>query len=164
MIGCILFHASTVPIGPATPHYWGFTITLRHTTLGMTPLDEWLARHRDLYLTTHNTHKTHSYPLRDSKCNHRKRAAAIPPLRPCGHWYRLIGHKSWFSNRSLGSRLTRLIKRNFNQLHCFNYQNQYIAVNIVCLIIHHFLVPFSAKPSTDELDCDGKRYIRGLEL
>jgi len=32
-------------------------ITLRHTTLGSTPLDEWSARHRDLYPTTHNTHK-----------------------------------------------------------------------------------------------------------
>jgi hypothetical protein len=31
-----------------------FTITLRHTTLGRTPLDEWSARPRDLYLTTHN--------------------------------------------------------------------------------------------------------------
>jgi hypothetical protein len=35
----------------------GFTITLKHTTLGRTPLDEWSARRRDLYLTTHNTHK-----------------------------------------------------------------------------------------------------------
>jgi hypothetical protein len=36
----------------------GFTIThIRHTTLGRTPLDEWSARRRDLYLTTHNTHK-----------------------------------------------------------------------------------------------------------
>jgi hypothetical protein len=35
-----------------------FTITqLRHTTLGRTPLDEGPARRRDLYLTTHNTHK-----------------------------------------------------------------------------------------------------------
>jgi hypothetical protein len=34
----------------------GFTIKLRHTTLGRTPLDEGPARHRDLYLTTHNTH------------------------------------------------------------------------------------------------------------
>jgi hypothetical protein len=31
--------------------------TFRHTTLGRTPLEEWPARHRDLYLTTHNTHK-----------------------------------------------------------------------------------------------------------
>jgi hypothetical protein len=30
--------------------------TQRHTTVGRTPLDEWSARRRDLYLTTHNTH------------------------------------------------------------------------------------------------------------
>jgi hypothetical protein len=36
----------------------GFTITLfGHTTLGRTPLDEGPARRRDLYLTTHKTHK-----------------------------------------------------------------------------------------------------------
>jgi hypothetical protein len=35
-----------------------FTITLRHTTFNKTPLDEGPARRRDLYLTTHNTHKT----------------------------------------------------------------------------------------------------------
>jgi hypothetical protein len=28
-----------------------------HTTIGRTPLDEWSARRRDLYLRTHNTHK-----------------------------------------------------------------------------------------------------------
>ena len=31
--------------------------TQRHTTVGRTPLDEWSARRRDLYLTTHNTHR-----------------------------------------------------------------------------------------------------------
>ena len=30
--------------------------TQRRTTVGRTPLDEWSARRRDLYLTTHNTH------------------------------------------------------------------------------------------------------------
>ena len=30
--------------------------TQRRTTDGRTPLDEWSARRRDLYLTTHNTH------------------------------------------------------------------------------------------------------------
>ena len=30
--------------------------TQRRTTFGRTPLDEWLSRRRDLYLTTHNTH------------------------------------------------------------------------------------------------------------
>jgi len=30
--------------------------TQRRTAVGRTPLDEWSARRRDLYLTTHNTH------------------------------------------------------------------------------------------------------------
>ena len=30
--------------------------TQPRTTVGRTPLDEWSARYRDLYLTTHNTH------------------------------------------------------------------------------------------------------------
>ena len=51
-----LFLGSTDPSGPGPPHYRGFTITLRHTTFGRTSLDEWSAHHRDLYLTTHNTH------------------------------------------------------------------------------------------------------------
>ena len=50
-------HGATARSGPCLPHYGGFTITLRHTTLGRTPLDTCLARARDLYLTTHNTHK-----------------------------------------------------------------------------------------------------------
>ena len=38
-----------------------------HTTLGNTPLDEWSARRRKLYLTTHNTHdRQASIPWRDS--------------------------------------------------------------------------------------------------
>jgi len=44
-----------------TPHYWRFTIILRHTTLGTTSLDEWLARRGDLYLTTNNTYKRHTH-------------------------------------------------------------------------------------------------------
>ena len=45
-----------LPSGPRPPHCREFIITLRHKTLGRTPLDEWSARRRDLYLTTHNTH------------------------------------------------------------------------------------------------------------
>jgi hypothetical protein len=43
----------------------GYTITnFRHNTLGRTPLDEGPARRRDLFLTTHNTHKRQtSMPL-----------------------------------------------------------------------------------------------------
>jgi hypothetical protein len=48
---------AAAPSGPGHPHYRGFTITLRHSTLDRTPLDEWSVRRRDLYITTHNTHK-----------------------------------------------------------------------------------------------------------
>jgi len=48
---------ATTPSGPGRSHYRGFTIQLRHTTIGRTPLEEWSARRRDLYLTTHNTCK-----------------------------------------------------------------------------------------------------------
>jgi hypothetical protein len=67
----------------------GFTIThFRHTTLGRTPLDEWLARRRDLYLTTHNTHnrQTSMPPAGFEPVIPAKRAAADPRLRPHGHW------------------------------------------------------------------------------
>ena len=44
------------PGGSRLPHYRGFTIILRHTTVGRTPLDEWSVRRRNFYLKTHNTH------------------------------------------------------------------------------------------------------------
>jgi hypothetical protein len=52
------FHGSSTPSGSG-PHFRGFMITLRHTTLGITPLDVWSDRCDDLYLTTNNTHKKH---------------------------------------------------------------------------------------------------------
>jgi len=45
----------------------GCYITQRRTTLGRTPLDEWLGGCRDLYLTTHNTHNKHPCPRWESK-------------------------------------------------------------------------------------------------
>jgi hypothetical protein len=51
------FHGAKASSGPRPHHYRGFTIILRHTTLGRTPLDEWSAQYRNLYLTTPNTHK-----------------------------------------------------------------------------------------------------------
>ena len=37
----------------------------RRTTVARTPLDEWSARRRDLYLTTYNTHDRHTRPRWD---------------------------------------------------------------------------------------------------
>jgi hypothetical protein len=52
-------YGSTALYGPGPPRFVRFHghTHLRHTTVGRTPLDEGPARRRDLYLTTHNTHK-----------------------------------------------------------------------------------------------------------
>jgi hypothetical protein len=42
--------------GQRPPRCWGFEITLRHTTLGRTPLDEWSARRRDLWQPIRDRH------------------------------------------------------------------------------------------------------------
>jgi len=52
---------STAPSGPGLPHCQGFRITFRHTTVGRTPLDEWSARGRDLYVATYNAHRRWTY-------------------------------------------------------------------------------------------------------
>ena len=53
----IFFYSAASSSRQRRPHYRGFTITLRHATLGRSPLDEWSARHRYLYLITHKTHR-----------------------------------------------------------------------------------------------------------
>jgi hypothetical protein len=57
LYSCLFLSWRNSPSGPRPPHYRGFTITLRHTTLGRTPLGEWSTRSTDLYLTKHHTHK-----------------------------------------------------------------------------------------------------------
>jgi hypothetical protein len=60
----LFYHTATVPSEPRSLPYPGFTITLRHTTLDRTSLDEWSARRRDLYLTTHNNHNRQTFITR----------------------------------------------------------------------------------------------------
>jgi hypothetical protein len=45
---------ATAPSGSGPPHYRGLAITLRHTTLDRTPLDEGSAQRKGLDLTTHS--------------------------------------------------------------------------------------------------------------
>ena len=84
----VFYHGATAPpLGPMPPHNQGFMITLRHTTVGRTPLDEWSARRRDLYLTAH---KSLAIDLNASggfrTRNPSKRTTIAPRLRPLGHW------------------------------------------------------------------------------
>jgi len=50
------------------------------TGLGKIPPNEWSARHRDLYLTTYNTHKRgrHVYPRRDSNLQSQQASGRRP--------------------------------------------------------------------------------------
>jgi hypothetical protein len=54
-----LLHRSTATSGPG-PQTRSFTITLRRTTFGRNPLDEWSTHRRDLYLHyTQKSYETH---------------------------------------------------------------------------------------------------------
>jgi len=58
-----------------------------HLTIGRTPLYEWSARRRDLYLTAQNSQDNrYPCPRRDRTRNLSKRVAADPQRWPCGHW------------------------------------------------------------------------------
>jgi len=51
----------------------------RRSTVGRTPLDEWSARRRDLYLTTHNTqNRQTSIPPWDSNTQSQKASGRRP--------------------------------------------------------------------------------------
>jgi hypothetical protein len=59
----IFVFGTTAPSGPGPPHSRGFLDhAQRRTTVGRIPLNEWSARRRDLYLTTHDTHNKHPCP------------------------------------------------------------------------------------------------------
>jgi hypothetical protein len=61
----------------------GCAITLRHIELGRTSLDWWLARHRDLYLTTHHPQDTSILANAGIRThNSRIRAYPDPRFRP----------------------------------------------------------------------------------
>jgi hypothetical protein len=108
-IGCLFWRNS-----PHWARVFFFTRFLDHThrrtSVGRTALEEWSARRRDLYRTTHNTHnrQTSMPPGGIRTHNLSRRAAADPRLRPRGHWDRrrlwlrkyniiccLNGRKTW---------------------------------------------------------------------
>jgi len=61
----VFVHDSAALLGLG-PMGWDFEITLRHTTLGRTPLDEWASCRRDLYLITRKIHDRHPCHRRHS--------------------------------------------------------------------------------------------------
>jgi hypothetical protein len=89
------FHDVTAPSGPAPPHYRCFTITLKHTTLGRTPLDEWSARTQRPLLD--NTQHSDIHVPGGIRTRHpRKIAASDWRLTRRGHWDRLFTYLFFF--------------------------------------------------------------------
>jgi hypothetical protein len=81
---CITFHfllARQPPEVMASSFTKCLDHTQRRTTVGRTPLDEWSARRRDLYLITHNTKKQTSTSLRNS--NPQSQQASARRATPC---------------------------------------------------------------------------------
>ena len=89
---CFYIPWRNIPSGPRPSHYRGFVITLRHTTLGRTSLDDWSACHRDLYLynTQHSQQTDIHAPGGIRTHNPSKLAATDSRLRTRGHWDRLL--------------------------------------------------------------------------
>jgi hypothetical protein len=94
---CIPTAPSPLRCGAATqrgswpPHSWGFLDhTQRRTTVGRTRLDEWSARRRDLYLTTHNTHNKHPCPRWDSNLRSQQASGHRPSPYTARQWDRPI--------------------------------------------------------------------------
>jgi len=81
------YRVATAPSGTRSSHYGRFMIILRYATLGTTPLNEWSAQRRDLYLTTQHSQETNIHaPGGIRTHNPIKRTAANPRPRPRGNW------------------------------------------------------------------------------
>jgi hypothetical protein len=72
--------------------------SFRHFILGRTPLDEWSARHRNLYLTTNSTYKRQDMhaPGGIRTRNPSKRAATDPRLRALVQCLRTLSNENIF--------------------------------------------------------------------
>jgi hypothetical protein len=74
------------PTGARAASFVRYVDHTRHTTVGRTPLYEWSARRRDLYLTTLDTQHSQETDIHAPggirTCNPSQRAAADPCLRP----------------------------------------------------------------------------------
>jgi hypothetical protein len=92
-----------------------FTRFLDHTqwrtTIGRTPLDEWSARRKDLYLTTHNTHDKYPCPRWDSNLRSQQASGRRPTplgLAADKRRQRIFASEGPFTNESWQRNQSRL--------------------------------------------------------
>jgi len=91
------------PSGPRPPYFRGFMITLRHSTVGRNPLDEWSARRKCLYLSSTQHHNRHTFmsPAGFEPTVAKSKRSQTRRLRPHGRWDR--GVLGWpYINVALG--------------------------------------------------------------
>ena len=108
---CFDSYGDATQRGPWPPHFWRFLGHSRRTTVGRTPLDEWTARQRDLYLTTHNTQQSNIHALGGIRTHDlSERAAADLRLKPRGYWDRRTQmYELILSSRNTGSFILRAL-------------------------------------------------------
>ena len=127
----IYFPLAHRPDSGSWPTLTGLVITLVvHTTLDRTPLDEWSARRRDLYLTTQRTQQTNVHAAGGIRTrNPNKRSTADPCLNTRGHSDRLkyiwctqtasILYKHWLIRRH--EIVLKILYLNFTPIFCYPY-------------------------------------------
>ena len=82
MIDIKLLHFSFLPAAQRGP--WLLHYRQRSITVGRTPLDEWSASHRDLYLPPHNTHNRKT-SMPQSGFEHAISTGERPQTQALGH-------------------------------------------------------------------------------
>jgi len=90
------FNGATAPSEPGPPHHLGFTMTLRHTTVGRTPIGEWSARRRDLCLKTQHSDR---HPCLQGDLNPRSQEASS--RCPTATTTRPLGSAAMFSSGNI---------------------------------------------------------------
>jgi len=136
------------------------THTHTHThTLGRTPLDEWSARRRDQYLTTHNTHKIQTPML----------PAGSEPAIPASEWpktARPLGSATQYSYPNINIHLDILLTVHLSVIYSlfptwytaflFTYNSSYL-LSSTCFRPHRpiirrsklYMQPMVFSPSAD---------------
>ena len=80
---CLFVSGATAPQwAMASSLLWFLDHTQRRTTFGRTPVDEWSARRRDIYLTTHTILKTDKRPCSRWDSNTQSQQASGRRVRP----------------------------------------------------------------------------------
>jgi hypothetical protein len=83
--------------------------TQRNTTVGRTSLGEWLARCKDLYLTTQHSQQTDIYASDGFRTHNLSMRSAVDlRLRPRGHWDRQTDFRArWNLSQGVTFRITQ---------------------------------------------------------